>query len=207
MGNLLVAINKENFVSANCVYFGRADLLYAISLAKGMLDNYNANLVNSGLNDVPLAIRMLQRENKDATRRIYQRPWIGKNSKEYLEDRFPMFKPDGSGIIQYDSLSRLAVSNSDKISNLQDETMSIEINLTGRYVQFLNCYTVRTKHGWAKDHTDEEFRNLKVSEYNFKNIPFNDLEDVFYFVQNNPKGWLSSSAIYANQVLVPLQLS
>ena len=207
MGNLLVAINKENFIGANCVYYGKADLLYAISLVKDILDNYNANLVSSKLENTPLAVRMLQRENAEGTLNLCKKAWVQSDSLKYLEESFSMFNVADENSGAFDNLACIGVSNYDKSFNRKEGKMSIEIDLTRNCVKFLNCYMAMTKHYWMKDHTDEEFRSLKVSDYDFSCISFNDLEELFYFVQKNHLGWLSNDKIYVSQVLVPIELS
>lgn len=155
-----------------------------------ILENYNKNLNNTSLCNMLLAVRMFEfcDEFGNPGVMIAPSPILNKDSREFIEGRFPDFK-----VLKDDRVSPalgiINVTDYDMVRTLNGVCTIVTINLDTSYVDFFGTYYHEYEIcNWDKNH--KKLSELNRCKFDLSHVAFNDLEDLRSFVRDNNEGWL-----------------
>lgn len=188
MDDIVYIIRKDSKIIGS-MHAKEGYFLSAIVDVIDILDNYNANLVNSKMNNSLLAIRMFEKENERGDKSLAFKPALCTESRNSIADFFPTFRLTSRDKTDAD-FGSIGTTNRDIAKSMTDAGCGVEINLDTCRVSFVDlCF----KYGYRT--WEEKFKmkksELKLSPYDITDVAFNELDDLFEFVKENICGWLT----------------
>lgn len=198
MDNIVYNIRKNGRIIGN-MHKEQGYLSLAIVDVIDILDNYNANLVNSKMNGSLLAVRMFEHENEKGNKSFSLKPAIYKDSRNSIADFHPTFRLTSNDRTRME-LGNIATIQNDILRNMDLAECGVEIDLDTCSVSFIDlCF----RYGYKiwEDKFKKKKSDLNFTSYNLSNVAFNELSDLYDFVKENIYGWLDESM--PNMVYVP----
>ena len=204
MRDLLVEIKKHDQVLANCLYYDIGCFSIAVDLTIEIINNYNKNLINSNLDLILLAVRMLQRENVDKTIYVSKEPWIPIDTLNYLHKKYPDFLAFNIGEVMHTDFGCLGVTEKDISANSDGINLEVVIDIDDRIIGFKNAWNEVLKVDWIKKHDPKDLNDFKICKYSLDKLYFNELDEVQEFICANYNGWLSKLSCHKNSIIIPI---
>lgn len=195
----VIEIKKDEKIIANLQKKGncfKTEMLsFVMVWIEDILYNYNLNLSTSRLDNIPLAIRILQEENEEGDRE-YDKAVVCYDTIDFLErnfGRFDIYGPLTISIYTSTDIGIIAAIETDIKRNRKGADMNVIIDLDNACINF-NCKFKKVKlSDWVDEEIGKIKDNLQVCPYDFKMLPFNELKDAYNFVIENESGWLESA--------------
>lgn len=185
MDRLAIIISKNRTV-IGCLFFDTPkNTIMDLNIIKGIIDNYNKNLIGKKLPDVVLAHRMLEEEDESCILHTHHATIMPK-THAMLEEDYPFYdfpisdSKKGFGVIS------LVDEENKKL--IDDATYKAYIDLNERGIKLVNFYNVTTKKELADSREidifelEEDLSNLNFNPLHFH---FNRLEDLVEFCENH----------------------
>ena len=178
---------------ANCKYSGLTKISDCLIEADAILYNYNKYLIDKDMPLDILAIKMLQKENVDGTRKLSD-PFILYFSKLRLSFKYPDYD------LHYkkgnESHGVIAFTEQDRRNNVENIKRNIYIDISTKEIIIENFYYQECANDYFDKHPIPKtiYDELKRSDRIFVMFNFNELEEVMeWFKEINHRGmWLST---------------
>lgn len=201
MDKIVIELLKDGVIVGNILFHYDGFFPNAISKVMEIIDNYNVCLSKDSFFNEELAIRMFERENKSGNSKIWK-PILAKDSEIFMKKEFPSVYLSDNKDTNYDA-GVIAITNRDKQANLSESIKVARIDMDKKTVSFMGTHRSILKSEWNKYNSSDP-SDLTVCEYNFSDLPFNELDDAWYFVRRNLDGWLEEEYCKAKHIFEPV---
>lgn len=201
MDKIVIEILKDYSIIGNALFHHDGFLPNTISKVTEIIDNYNMNLSRGLLFNEELAIRMFEIEDASGSSKT-RKPILAINSIKFMKKQFPTVYLSKDSNTNY-AAGVIAITDKDKQINLNESTKIARINLDKKTISFMGTHLSILKTKWS-EYSDIDASKFNVCEYDFSNLPFNELEDAWYFIRSNKEGWLDKEYDKARYVFKPI---
>lgn len=191
MKDLIIKIAKGSKVIGSCKIAGVGSISSAFHETKAILDNYNRHLIDSGLDDELLALRMLEEENKDGSLHSMKHN-LELKSYDYLREKYP----DENIIFPRDNTrmgGRIAILNDDICNQHNSGCGRIALDIIAKRIHLNNLFTKLSVSEYciykAYDVNIFNEKIIPIYDMDFDDLHFNDLDEAMECIVKCYNGW------------------